>query len=125
MKGHRNFSMDRNQPGAGLPAISTPLMLNVGSPGMAFGYGHLPHHGVGLAREEFIINNYIGVHPMALLTHRTLKDAALSEAIAKKIPGFDGEEDFFIGKLSYGIARIAAAFYLRNGDRAVLGFQEQ
>ncbi|HZK65367.1 MAG TPA: phosphoenolpyruvate synthase, partial [Puia sp.] len=52
-----------------LPAIKTPLMLNVGSPDMAFRFAHLPHKGVGLAREEFIINNYIGVHPMALLTH--------------------------------------------------------
>ena len=94
-----------------LPVIKTPLMLNVGTPAMAFGYAHLPHHGVGLAREEFIINNYIGVHPMALLTHRALKDADLSKAIAKKIEGFDGEEDFFIKKLSYGIAKIAAAFY--------------
>jgi pyruvate,water dikinase len=94
-----------------LPVIKTPLMLNVGSPAMAFGYAHLPHRGVGLAREEFIINNYIGVHPMALLMHRALKDEPLSKAIAKKIEGFDGEEDFFIKKLSYGIARIAAAFY--------------
>jgi pyruvate,water dikinase len=94
-----------------LPRIKTPLMLNVGSPAMAFGYAHLPHCGVGLAREEFIINNYIGVHPMALLTHRALKDAALSKAIAKKIEGFESEEDFFIKKLSYGIAKIASAFY--------------
>ena len=94
-----------------LPSIDMPLMLNVGTPAMAFHFANFPHHGVGLAREEFIINNYIGVHPVALLTHRALKDAVLTEAIQKKIVGFDGEEDFFIRKLSYGIARIAAAFY--------------
>ncbi|WP_188937950.1 phosphoenolpyruvate synthase [Puia dinghuensis] len=94
-----------------LPRIDTPLMLNVGSPAMAFHYAHLPHSGVGLAREEFIINNYIGVHPLALLKHRELKDKELTEAIKKKMAGFDQEEEFFIRKLSYGIARIAAAFY--------------
>ncbi len=95
----------------GLPSIHTPLMLNVGTPAMAFNYAHLPHSGVGLAREEFIINNYIGVHPVALMTHRALKDAELTDAIQKKIQGFEGEEDYFIRKLSYGIGRIAAAFY--------------
>lgn len=94
-----------------LPAIKTPLMLNVGSPALAFGYAHLPHCGVGLAREEFIINNYIGVHPLALLAHRALKDKALSDAIAQKISGFEDEKDFFIKKLAHGIAKIAAAFY--------------
>jgi pyruvate,water dikinase len=94
-----------------LPSIDMPLMLNVGTPAMAFHFANFPHSGVGLAREEFIINNYIGVHPVALLTHRALKDAELTDAIQKKIIGFDGEEDFFIRKLSYGIARIAAAFY--------------
>jgi pyruvate,water dikinase len=94
-----------------LPEIRTPMMLNVGSPAMAFHYSHLPHRGVGLAREEFIINNYIGVHPVALLTHGTLKDSELSDTIRKKIQGFADEEDYFVRKLSYGVARIAAAFY--------------
>jgi pyruvate, water dikinase len=94
-----------------LPSIETSLMLNVGSPANAFGYAHLPHAGVGLAREEFIINNYIGAHPLALLTHRALKDEKLSAAIKEKIRGFENEEQFFIQKLSFGIAKIAAAFY--------------
>jgi pyruvate,water dikinase len=94
-----------------LPVVNTPLMLNVGTPAMAFNYAPLPHSGVGLAREEFIINNYIGVHPVALLQHRGLKDKELSELIQKKIWGYEGEEDFFIRKLSYGVGRIAAAFY--------------
>jgi pyruvate,water dikinase len=94
-----------------LPTIKTPLMLNVGSPAMAFGYAHLPHAGVGLAREEFIINNYIGVHPLSLLTHRALKNEKLSATIKSAIRGFENEEQFFIQKLSFGIAKIAAAFY--------------
>jgi pyruvate,water dikinase len=94
-----------------LPKIRTNLMLNVGSPGMAFHYAQMPHKGVGLAREEFIINNYIGIHPLALLTHHTLNDDKLSDEIIEKIRGFENEEQFFIHKLSFGIAKIAAAFY--------------
>ncbi len=94
-----------------LPQIRSSLMLNIGSPSNAFRFAHFPHNGVGLAREEFIINNYIGIHPLALLHHRTLDDASLSAAISKRIAGFQNEKDFFVSKLSYGIARIAAAFY--------------
>ncbi|MEO7313169.1 MAG: phosphoenolpyruvate synthase [Chitinophagaceae bacterium] len=94
-----------------LPAVKTPIMLNVASPGMAFRFSHFPNAGVGLAREEFIINNYIQVHPMALLKHHELGDAELTSAIKKMIQGFNSEEDFFIRKLSYGIARIASAFF--------------
>lgn len=94
-----------------LPEIKTQLMLNVASPGMSFRFSHLPNKGVGLAREEFIINNYIQVHPLALMKHQELNDARLSEDIKKRIIGFDNEEHFFISKLSFGIAKIAAAFY--------------
>jgi pyruvate,water dikinase len=94
-----------------LPQIDTKLMLNVASPSLAFRFSHIPNGGVGLAREEFIINNYIGIHPMALLKHRDLKDEALSAHIKTAIRGFENEEQFFIQKLSFGIAKIAAAFY--------------
>jgi pyruvate, water dikinase len=94
-----------------LPTVKTPLMLNVASPSMAFNFSHYPNSGVGLAREEFIINNYIQIHPLALLRHKKMNDEALTAIIEKRIRGFDDEEDFFIKKLSYGIAKIAAAFY--------------
>jgi len=94
-----------------LPAINTTIMLNVATPSMCFKFSHLPNRGVGLAREEFIINNYIQVHPLALLHHRELNDIPLTKEIEKRIFGYDNEEDFFIKKLSYGIAKIGAAFY--------------
>lgn len=94
-----------------LPATGIPLMLNVASPSMSFRFSHLPCNGVGLAREEFIINNYIQVHPLALLNHRRLDDAALTSEIEKRITGYQNERDFFVKKLTYGIAKIAAAFY--------------
>ena len=94
-----------------LPKIKTAIMLNVASPSMCFKFSHLPNKGVGLAREEFIINNYIQIHPLALLHHKELDDPLLTKEIEKRIFGYDNEEDFFIKKLSYGIAKIGAAFY--------------
>ncbi|MBL7744519.1 MAG: phosphoenolpyruvate synthase [Chitinophagaceae bacterium] len=94
-----------------LPKLKTPIMLNVASPSLAFRFSHLPNAGVGLAREEFIINNYIQAHPLALMQHQQLNDKELSATIKKMIAGFDDEEDFFIKRLSYGIAKIASAFY--------------
>jgi pyruvate,water dikinase len=78
-----------------LPTIKTPIMLNVASPSLAFRFSHLPNAGVGLAREEFIINNYIQVHPLALMQHQNLDDKELSATIKKMIAGFDNEEDFY------------------------------
>ncbi len=94
-----------------LPKISTPIMLNVASPELAFKFSHIPNAGVGLAREEFIINNYIQAHPLALLKHRELGDKELSAKIKELTRGYESEEQFFIKRLSYGISKIAAAFY--------------
>ena len=96
---------------ADLPRIQTDLMLNVASPSMAFQFAHLPNKGVGLAREEFIINNYIQIHPLALLQHVGIGDAELTRQIKERIIGYENEEDFFINKLACGIAKIAASFY--------------
>tara|TARA_B110000116_G_scaffold52605_1_gene44156 strand:+ start:610 stop:3054 length:2445 start_codon:yes stop_codon:yes gene_type:complete len=94
-----------------LPTTRTPIMLNVASPDLAFKFAKIPNSGVGLAREEFIINNFIKVHPLALLTHKTLKDEELTEKIRILTKGFETEESFFIKQLSYGVAKIASAFY--------------
>ncbi|MDO5970841.1 phosphoenolpyruvate synthase [Flavivirga aquimarina] len=93
------------------PKTKTPIMMNIGSPELAFQYRKIPNAGVGLAREEFIINNYIKVHPLALLKHKELNDLALSNSIAELIKGYETEEAFFINKLAQGIAKIAASFY--------------
>ena len=94
-----------------LPKVKTPIMLNVASPDLAFKFSNLPHSGVGLAREEFIINNYIKAHPLALLRHKTLGDEKLSKSIEELTQGYKDEETFFVKRLSYGIAKIASAFY--------------
>ncbi|HJU46471.1 MAG TPA: phosphoenolpyruvate synthase [Chitinophagaceae bacterium] len=104
-----------------LPSIKTSLMLNVASPSLAFRFSHIPNKGVGLAREEFIINNYIQAHPLALMKHRELNDPELSAAIGKMTRGFANEEAYFIEKLSHGVAKIAASFY---PERVIVRFSD-
>lgn len=88
----------------------TQVMMNVGDPDHAFSVAQLPNDGVGLARLEFIINNHIGIHPMALVNYPNLKNKADIETIAGRILEEDPKE-FFIRSLAEGIAKIAAAFY--------------
>jgi pyruvate,water dikinase len=96
-----------------LPKTKTPIMMNVASPESAFNFSFLPNAGVGLAREEFIINNYISIHPLALIRFDEIKqkDPELAEKIEDLTFGYENKEEYFVKKLSYGIAKIAAAFY--------------
>jgi len=96
-----------------LPKTKTPIMMNVASPEGAFDLSFLPNAGVGLAREEFIINNYISIHPLALIRFDEIKqkDPELAEKIEDLTFGYENKEEYFVKKLSYGIAKIAAAFY--------------
>lgn len=94
-----------------LPAVKIPVLLNVASPSRCFQFSHLPAKGVGLAREEFIMSNYIQIHPLALLHHKKLNDEVLTKEIEKRIAGYVDEEDYFVKKLSFGIAKIASSFY--------------
>ncbi|MCC7135680.1 MAG: phosphoenolpyruvate synthase [Nitrosomonas sp.] len=93
-----------------LPAPPVRIMLNIGNPSQAFKLSRLPNQGVGLARLEFIINNHIGIHPRALLEYDTL-DAELKSAIQERITGYDNPVQFYVQKLTEGIATLAAAFY--------------
>ncbi len=88
----------------------TQVMMNVGDPDHAFAVSRLPNDGVGLARLEFIINNHIGIHPMALVNYPNLKRRDDIEEISKRILEEDPKE-FFIRTLAEGVGRIAAAFY--------------
>ena len=88
----------------------TQVMMNVGDPDHAFSVSRLPNDGVGLARLEFIINNHIGIHPMALVNYPNLKRREDIETISERILEEDPKE-FFVRSLAEGIGRIAAAFY--------------
>ncbi len=88
----------------------TQILMNVGDPDHAFQVSRLPNDGVGLARLEFIINNHIGIHPMALVNYPNLRNRADIELIAERILEED-PKDFFVRSLAEGVGRIAAAFY--------------
>lgn len=92
-----------------MPEVAVKIMMNVGNPDRAFAFAALPHHGVGLARLEFIINRMIGIHPRALLEYDRLP-IELQATIAPLIAAYDSPRDFFVRRLGEGIATIAAAF---------------
>jgi len=102
-----------------LPETKTKIMMNVGVPDKAFQQGQMPNDGVGLAREEFIINSYIGIHPLALLEYDSLKEKAASDPkiaeVVKKIDersaNYKDKVEFFVDTLARGISKIAASFY--------------
>lgn len=93
-----------------LPVLSTKVMMNVGNPERAFDFAQLPNEGVGLARLEFIINKMIGVHPKALLNYAQ-QPAEVQAQIDDKMRGYSDPVEFYISKLTEGIATIAAAFW--------------
>ncbi len=92
-----------------MPEIPVKVMMNVGNPERAFGFARLPHKGVGLARLEFIINKMIGIHPKALLKFDEM-DADLQATIKSRISGYASPVDYYVDRLSEGIATLGAAF---------------
>ena len=106
-----------------LPPTKTAIMMNVGIPERAFTECQIPNDGVGLAREEFIINSHIGIHPLALYYFDDLKAKAKSDEkiaeIVKEIEALttaypDDKKQFFIDKLAEGVGRIGAGFYPKD-----------
>jgi len=96
-----------------LPQTRTKIMLNLANPSAAFRWWRLPFDGVGLARMEFVVNNALKVHPMALVHFETVKDEAAKAAIAELTRGYADRTDFFIDGLARGLSQIAAVAYPR------------
>ncbi len=92
----------------------TKIMMNVGEPEQAFADSMIPNDGVGLARLEFIINNYIKVHPLALLNYNKIKDPKVKKKIDEITVGYADKKQYFIDKLAEGVGLIAAAFYPKD-----------
>jgi pyruvate,water dikinase len=92
----------------------TKIMMNMAEPDLAFTDSFIPNDGVGLARLEFIINNYIKIHPLALLNYHKLKDQAVKNKIAALTAGYSNKEQYFINRLAQGVAIIAAAYYPKD-----------
>ncbi|MCE3248018.1 MAG: ppsA [Geminicoccaceae bacterium] len=90
---------------------STHIMINLGNPEVAFQTSFIPNDGVGLARLEFIINEYIKAHPMALLHPERVADMGERARIEDMIKTYPSGREFFIERLSEGVGTIAAAFW--------------
>lgn len=106
--GELAFDVSRSDIGD-MPNLPLKIMMNVGNPDRAFDFAGLPHAGVGLARLEFIINRMIGVHPKALLNFDQQSDE-LKEQINAFIAGYESPREYYVTKLTEGIATLGAAF---------------
>jgi pyruvate,water dikinase len=92
-----------------MPKPPVKIAMNVGNPELAFDFQRLPNSGVGLARLEFIIARMIGIHPQAVLSHPNLPPDLRREVEARSA-GYPTPRDFYLEKLTEGIATLAAAF---------------
>jgi pyruvate, water dikinase len=93
-----------------LPSPPVKLMMNVGSPDMAFTFAQIPNNGVGLARLEFVINNMIGIHPKAIINYKAMP-SEIQKVIDYRSRGYSSPKDFYINKICEGVATIASAFH--------------
>ena len=94
-----------------VPQTRTKIMLNMANPSAAARWWRLPADGVGLARMEFVINNAIKVHPLALLRFDELTDATAKAEINRLTRGYKVKADYFVDHLAMGLSRIAAVSY--------------
>jgi pyruvate,water dikinase len=94
-----------------LPRLPVKIMMNIASPDAAFRWWRLPCQGIGLARMEFMINNVIKIHPMALVRFRKLSDRKAKQEIARLTKGYRNKCDYFIDQLAQGMGKIAASRY--------------
>lgn len=92
----------------------TQIMLILAHPDKAFRYSMFPNSGVGLMRMEFIINNVIRIHPMALNHFDKLADDGVKSEIEELTQHYPDKKDYFIHKLAEATATIAAAFYPKD-----------
>lgn len=96
-----------------VPETRTKIMINLAHPAAAFRWWRIPADGVGLARMEFVVNNYVKIHPMALIHFEDLEDKTTREQVANLTQGYTQKTDYFIDRLSLGLARIAAVYHPR------------
>ncbi|ACC41835.1 phosphoenolpyruvate synthase [Mycobacterium marinum] len=109
-RGEVGFHVDRTEV-ADLARPRTEVMVNLGNPDLAFKTSFLPNDGVGLARMEFIVGEYIKVHPLALLHPDKVDDPEARRTIERLTRGYSDGAEFFVQRLSEGIGTIAAAFW--------------
>lgn len=107
-----DFAVERIELG-NLPATRTEVMLNLANPAAAYRWWRLPADGVGLARMEFVIGNFVKVHPMALVGYCDLAAGEVKDEIDRLTAGYADKGEYFVERLALGLARIAATQYPR------------
>ena len=95
----------------GVPETKTKIMMNIADPAAAFNWWRLPANGIGLARMEFIINNIVKIHPMALVHYDELEDRQAKQQIRDMTLGYEDKKEYFVENLAQGIGKIAASQY--------------
>jgi pyruvate,water dikinase len=98
---------------AAVPRTRTDVMMIIGNPDAAMRWWHLPVRGIGLARIEFIVNNLIKIHPLALVHFKKVTDKNARRRIEELTGGHKNKPEYFVDELVRGIARIAASQYPR------------
>lgn len=98
-------------PVADVPHPRTHVMVNLGNPDLAFATAIRPHEGVGLARLEFIINEHVRAHPMALAHPERIRDADVLRRIIEMSDGYEAPADFAVARMAEGVGTICAAFW--------------
>ncbi len=97
-----------------MPRPKTKIMMNLANPGEAFALSFIPNDGVGLARLEFIISNRLRIHPIALCEYPNIADRAARQRIAEITTGYADKQQYFVEKVTEGVAMIAAAFWPKD-----------
>ncbi|PKL72483.1 phosphoenolpyruvate synthase [Candidatus Kuenenbacteria bacterium HGW-Kuenenbacteria-1] len=100
----------------------TKIMMNIGEPEQAFSSSFIPNDGIGLAREEFIINNFIKIHPNILLAidkkQPIINNKKIDKETLGKIEeitrGYKNKSQFFVDKLAEGVSMLGAGFYPKD-----------
>jgi pyruvate,water dikinase len=109
-EGHLNFEVNKTDL-KDFTAPKTKIKMIVADPDLVFSHSFIPNKGVGLAREEFIITNFIKIHPNALLNYDQIQDPHVKKQIDELTAGYENKLDYYVQKLAYGISMICAAYY--------------
>ncbi|MEO6696507.1 MAG: phosphoenolpyruvate synthase, partial [Gammaproteobacteria bacterium] len=109
-QGSLKYRIERTQL-TGLARPRTRIMMNLADPDQAFTLSFIPNDGVGLARIEFIINNSIKIHPLALVHPERVTERRARKEIEHLTADYDDKTEYFVQRLAEGVGTIAAAFY--------------
>jgi pyruvate,water dikinase len=102
---------------ATVPETRTRILMNIASPSAALAWWRLPVRGIGLARMEYLVNNLIRVHPMALAHLDRIEDRTVRDRIEALTRRYPDPTEYFVDQLARGIALMAAA---RHPDLVVV-----